>query len=191
MHSSKALLIPLLAAALSAAGAAAGEAPAAAPAAVPAGAPAPVAAPAAPTEDAAAEELLQYVRGAINERKGVVLKSMLGLTPEQQTAFDPVLAAYDAKLKALGDRRLALIKEYAAFYNNRSLDDKNAKRLVLESIKVKQDQLSLYKEYFDKAAKVIGVTKASEFIQVENAFAGAVDLKLALEMPRVSSAMKQ
>ncbi len=41
-----------------------------------------------------------------------------------------------------------------------------------------------------KAKKVIGVTNAAEFIQVENAFAAALDTKLALEMPRVGSAMK-
>ena len=132
-----------------------------------------------------------YIRDAIYTRKNVVLEGMLALTPEQQTAFNPVVKAYDEELKALGDRRLALIKEYAGFYNARSLDDKNAKRLVMETIKVKQDQLALFKKTFDKAAKAIGVTKAAEFIQVENAFAAAVDTKLALEMPRIGSAMKQ
>jgi hypothetical protein len=206
MQPSKLKLMPLFAA-LSLAGAAlAGPAatpPAAPPAAVPAAAapataptaatPAPAAAPAAydPAKDPALDALMVDIRDAIHTRKSVVLEGMLALTPEQKTAFDPVQKAYDAELKALGDRRLALIKEYASFYNTRSLDDKNAKRLVMETIKVKQDQLALFKKTFDKAAKAIGVTKAAEFIQVENAFAAAVDTKLALEMPRVGSAMKQ
>jgi hypothetical protein len=144
-----------------------------------------------PVNDPALNKQMEMVRGAVYARKSMVLEGMLELTPEQQTAFNPILKAYDDELMALGDRRIALIKEYAGYYNDRSLDDKNAKRLVMATIKVKQDQLALFKEYFDKASKVIGVTKAAEFIQVENAFAGAVDLKLALEMPRVSSAMKQ
>ena len=149
-------------------------------------APAPTAATAATVDAKLAE-----ARGAVYARKTASLKAVMRLDAAQQAAFDPLLAAYDAELKALGDRRLALIKEYASFYNSRSLDDKNAKRLVMETIKVKQDQLALFKKTFDKAAKAIGVTKAAEFIQVENAFAAAVDTKLALEMPRVGSAMKQ
>jgi hypothetical protein len=144
-----------------------------------------------PAKDPALDKQMEMVRGAIYTRKSVVLESMLALTPEQRTAFNPVLKAYDDELMALGDRRLALIKEYAGYYNDRSLDDKNAKRIVFETIKVKQDQLALFKKYFDKAAKVIGVTKAAEFIQVEHAFAAAVDTKLALEMPRIGAAMKQ
>ena len=144
-----------------------------------------------PAQDPALDKQMEMVRGAVYARKSIVLEGMLELTPEQQTAFNPVLKAYDDEVLALGDRRLALIKEYAGYYNSRSLDDKNAKRLVMATIKLKQDQLALFKKYFDKASKVIGVTKAAEFIQVENAFAGAVDLKLALEMPRVGAAMKQ
>jgi hypothetical protein len=208
MQASKSKLIPLFAV-LSLAGTAfaapAATAPATPPAAVPAAAApavapatAPVATPEAvapapydPAKDPELDKQMGYIRDAIYTRKAVVLEGMLALTPEQRTAFDPVQKAYDAELKKLGDRRLALIKEYASFYNTRSLDDKHAKRLVMETIKVKQDQLALFKSTFDKAAKAIGVTKAAEFIQVENAFAAAVDTKLALEMPRVGSAMKQ
>ncbi len=146
---------------------------------------------AAPATDPAIDRQIEAARGAIYARKSIVLQGMLALTPEQQTAFNPVLAAYDSELLALGDRRLALIKEYAGYYNASSLDDKNAERLLNATIKVKQDQLKLFSKYFGKAKKVIGVTKAAEFIQVENAFAAALDTKLALEMPRVGSAMKQ
>ena len=144
-----------------------------------------------PPSDPAMDKAIEAVRGAVYARKSIVLESMLELTPEQQTAFNPVLKAYDDELMALGDRRLALIKEYANYYNNRSLDDKNAERLLKATVKCKQDQLKLFSKYFDKAKKVIGVTKAAEFIQVENAFAAALDTKLALEMPRVGSAMKE
>lgn len=156
-------------------------------------APAPaLAAPAAsPTEDPAVYKQIDAARAAIYTRKSTVLQGMLELTPEQQAAFNPVLRAYDEDLLKLGDRRLHLIVQYAAFYEGRTLDDKNAERLLKETIKVKQDQLKLFSTYFDKAKKVIGVAKAAEFIQVENAFAAALDTKLALEMPRVGSAMKQ
>jgi hypothetical protein len=149
------------------------------------------AADAPPANDPTVDKAIEAARGAVYARKSVVLEGMLELTPEQQTAFSPVLKAYDDELMAIGDRRIALIKEYAAYYNASSLDDKNAERLLKATVKCKQDQLKLFSKYFDKAKKVIGVAKAAEFIQVENAFAAALDTKLALEMPRISSAMKQ
>ena len=114
-----------------------------------------------PVADPAIDRPIEAARGAIYARKTIVLQGMLALTPEQQTAFNPVLSAYDAE------------------------------RLLNSTIKLTQDQLKLFSKYFNKAKKVIGVAKAAEFIQVENAFAAALDTKLALEMPRVGAAMKQ
>lgn len=130
-------------------------------------------------------------RGAIYARKGAALNAVLRLTPEQQAAFNPVLKAYDDELLKIGDRRVELVKEFAGYYGAQSLDDKNATRLVRESIKCRQDQLKLLDEYFGKASKAIGVRKASEWIQVENAFMSAVDTKVALLMPVLSDAMKE
>lgn len=146
---------------------------------------------AAPAVDPALDRQVEAARGLLYARKSAALNAVMHLTAEQQAAFNPVLSAYDNELMKLGDRRIALIREFAGYYNTQSLDDKNAKRLVHETIKCKQDQLKLVQRYFDKASKVIGVRKASEWVQVENAFISAVDTKLALLMPVLSDAMKE
>lgn len=145
----------------------------------------------APAADPEVARQIEAARGAVYARKSAVLQQVLALTPEQQSAFNPVYKAFDDELMALGDRRIALVKEYAGFYNTKSLDDKNAKRLVNAALDLKQEQLKLLRTYFGKASKVIGVAKAAEFIQVENAFAAAVDVKFALQVPVVGDAMKE
>jgi hypothetical protein len=145
----------------------------------------------APTIDPEVMRQIEAARGAVYARKGAALDAVMHLTPEQQTAFNPVLRAYDDELLAIGDRRIALIQEFAGYFGDQSLDDKNAKRLVRETLKIKKAQLDLLAKYFDKASKAIGVRKASEWVQVENAFLAAVETKIALSMPVLSDAMKE
>lgn len=145
----------------------------------------------APAIDPEVMRQVEAARGAVYARKGAALNAVMHLSAEQQAKFGPVLKAYDDELLKLGDRRIELIKEFVGYYQAQSLTDKDATRLVRESIKCRQDQLKLLDEYFGKASKAIGVRKASEWIQVENAFMSAVDTKVALLMPVLSDAMKE
>lgn len=148
-------------------------------------APAPSAATAATVDAKLAE-----ARGAVYARKGAALKKVMQLEPAQQAAFDPVLKAYDAELKALGDRHAMLIKDFAGYYDTKSLDDASATRLVNDTFMVKRAQLDLLNRYFTQVSKAIGVRKASEWVQLEYSFMTAVDAKIAMAMPVLSDAMK-
>jgi hypothetical protein len=149
------------------------------------------AAPAVDPAEAEIDRQIEAARGAIYGRKGAAIQSVMRLTPEQQTAFAPVLRAYDDELMALGDRRISLIKQFARHYDAQSLDDNSAKRLFELSLDIKDAQINLLRKYFRKASTAIGVRKASEWIQVENAFMSALDTRIALAMPVFSDAMKE
>jgi hypothetical protein len=148
-------------------------------------APAPTAATAATVDAKLAE-----VRGAVYARKTASLKAVMRLDAAQQAKFDPLLAAYDAELKQLGARHAALIKEFAGYYDAKSLDDANATRLVNETYKLKREQLDLLNRNFDLVSKAIGVRKAAEWVQLEYSFMSAVESKIAMAMPVLSDAMK-
>ena len=152
-------------------------------------APAATSAPSAAVADA--DRQLEDARKLTFERKAVALKKVLNLSPQQQAAFDPVLKAYDAELGALLDRRVVLAKEYLRAFDARSLDDATATRMVNDAIASRQAHLKLLQDYFAKASKAIGVAKAADFIQLENAFVATLDAKLALKLPAVSEAMKE
>jgi hypothetical protein len=155
-------------------------------AAAPAAAPKPTAA-----TNAEVDRQLAEVRDAVYARKDVALKKVMQLGLAQQDAFDPVLKAYDAELKLLGDRHAALIKEFAGYYDAKSLDDANAKRLVDATFAVKREKLDLLNRYFATVSKAIGVRKAAEWVQLEYAFMASVDSKIANAMPVLSDAMKE
>jgi len=153
------------------------------------------AAGAAPTPTAATaatvDAKLAEVRGAVYARKTASLKAVMRLDAAQQAKFDPLLAAYDAELRKLGERHAGLIKEFAGYYDAKSMDDAAATRLVNETYKLKREQLDLLNKNFELVSKSIGVKKAAEWVQLEYSFMTAVEAKIAMAMPVLSDAMKE
>jgi hypothetical protein len=153
------------------------------------------AAGAAPTPTAATaatvDAKLAEVRGAVYARKSASLKAVMRLDAAQQAKFDPLLAAYDAELKKLGERHATVIKEFAGYHDAKSLDDANATRLVNETFKIKREQLDLLDRTYGLVSKAIGVRKAAEWLQLEYSFMTAVEAKISMAMPVLSDAMKE
>jgi hypothetical protein len=105
----------------------------------------------------------------------------LELTDAQGSAFWPIYREYDTELSALGDRRIALIKTFAAKYG--TMTDADASTFAKDYFALHKDRLKLREKYFDRVAKATSSVIAARFVQVETVVGNLIDLQIAAELP--------
>ena len=119
------------------------------------------------------------------DRKSVIMQG-LSLTPEQSAKFWPLYDEYMAKMRKVSDRRVKVITDFAANYDN--LTDKTAEGLVKEGLKYNQELNNLRKSYLGKFHKVLPWTEVARFYQIENRLDVITSFALAEQIPLVPSA---
>ena len=140
-------------------------------------------APAAPAQAAPAnlDEYMKLARTGIQQEKSQIIGAALELDATQASAFWPVYKKYEGELAAIGDKRYAGIKDYAANYG--TLTDAKATERIDGAIGLEEQRLALIKRYLGEFRKVLPAVKAARWYQTETALNKIVDLRLAAEVP--------
>lgn len=141
--------------------------------------------PAAPTDDVRA--YLEMLRSDVNTSKIATLNEVMKLTGPEADKFWPIYRKYEKELAAVGDRKLALIREFASAHFGGTLNDKLARTLAEKWLKNTQDRLDLWKKYHKQISKAVSPTRAAQFLQAEHQLALFIDLSIASEMPVVGT----
>jgi hypothetical protein len=97
--------------------------------------------------------------------KRAVYARNLGLSEVESRAFWPVYDEYEAKVKKLDDRLLALVNDFAAKYQ--TLTDADATSMLKEKMAIEKDRAALKQVYTKKVAKVLPPGKALRYAQIE------------------------
>ena len=137
----------------------------------------------------AQDDFIELLRQDLKTQKVAIITEAMEFTEDESNAFWPVYRKYDFELTKLGDENLAIIKDYAANYEN--MTNEKAKELMDRSIKYRENVLKLRKKYFKEFQKVLPAIKAARFIQVENQIGLLVDLQIASELPLVAAPEEQ
>jgi hypothetical protein len=98
--------------------------------------------------------------------KREVYAQTLGLTDSESRAFWPIYDEYEARVKKLDDRALALVNDYAKRYD--SLSDADAANMLKEKMSIDDQRMSLKQSYTKKVAKALPAIKALRYAQVES-----------------------
>lgn len=131
----------------------------------------------------AQEKTFELLRQDLKTQKVAIITASVPMTQAQADAFWPVYREYDLELSKLGDRRMAVIKKYAANYD--TIDEKMAEELVKESFSIANDRNDLLEKYYKKASKAVGAVTAARFLQVENQMLTLVEAQIIDEIPLV------
>lgn len=129
------------------------------------------------------DSFVEMLRSDLKTQKVEIITEVMDFTEEESSAFWPVFREYDLELNKINDKRLALIKDYAA--NFEKMTDMKAKELMDASLKHREDELKLRKKYFKQFDKILPTIKAARFIQLENQIDLLIDLQIASELPLV------
>ena len=129
------------------------------------------------------ESEIELLRSDLKTGKLEVVKDVLHVEGTRADAFWPLYRKYQLELDKIGDQRLALIKDYAAHYDN--MTDEKAKTLVKQSLDLASQRTDLLKKYYKDFEKVLGSTDAARLIQVEHLIMALVDVQLGAEIPLI------
>jgi len=137
--------------------------------------------PAQSTEKETIDDYIELLRKNIRNEKTSVLKQSLKLTPQQAELFWPIYRESEKELQALGDDRVASIKEYSEHYD--SMTDEKADELVQRRLRYEEKLLALKKKYYERVKKALGARTAARFLQVETQLVSLVDLQVMASLP--------
>ena len=131
---------------------------------------------------------IDLLREDIRTQKTAVLSQMMQLTADEAKVFWPIYSDYEKELKALGDERVAGIKEYAEYFPK--MTDEKAHELIKRRLAYEEKLLGLKKKYYERIKEALSATLAARFVQVENQLLALVDLQVMASLPVVEEGPK-
>jgi hypothetical protein len=128
---------------------------------------------------------MQILRDKIKADKKLLVAGNMDLTESEAKEFWPIYDDYQKDLHKVNERLGALLKSYAADYNDKTMTDEKAKKLIDESLSIDQDELKLRSSYVPRLTKVLPATKVARYLQIENKIRSVLRYDLASVVPLV------
>jgi hypothetical protein len=119
------------------------------------------------------------------DRAQVVADNLI-LTSAEATTFWPVYHAYRADMKAISDRSVKLIDNFAKVYDQ--LADTTAARLLNEWLGIERDRVAMKTSYVPKFMAVLPARKVARYYQIENKLDAIVQYAAAGSVPLAMTA---
>jgi hypothetical protein len=129
------------------------------------------------------ESEIELLRSDLKTDKVEIVKNALKIDGPKADAFWPIYRKYQLELDAIGDKRIALMKDYAASYDK--MTDEKAKSLVKSALDLQSGRTSLLKKYYGNFAKVLGATDAAKLVQVESLVNSLIDVQVGASLPLI------
>ncbi len=129
----------------------------------------------------ALDEQIALTRQSAHTDRKIILLGNMSFTSDESANFWPAWNEYRADVAANGDRKLALIKDFAANYEN--MTDQKAEELVTDHFSIEMQNLVIKQSFAQNINKFMPAQKVMRVIQIENKLDAAIDLQLAAEIP--------
>jgi hypothetical protein len=128
---------------------------------------------------------LQIIHEKLKADKKLIVAKYMELTESEAQKFWPVYEEYQKDLQNGNERMLRLLQSYAADYNQKSLTDEKAKKLLDEWIAIEQDEAKRRTAYAPKVLQALPAKKAARYLQIENEYRILLRYDLAATVPLV------
>lgn len=136
----------------------------------------------------ALEQQIELTRQTAHTDRKIILMGNVTFSADESAEFWPAWNEYRAAVAANGDRTLALIKDFAANYENMS--DQKASELMSDYFSIEMQNLVVKQKFSQEISKFMPALKVMRVIQVENKLDAAINLQLAAEIPLAPAAVK-
>jgi hypothetical protein len=128
---------------------------------------------------------MQILLEKIKADKKLLVAANMELSDAEAKKFWPVYDAYQVELGKLNKRTATLIEGYADDYNNNSMTDVKAKKMISEMVALDQAEAAMKKSFVPKLYKALSPAKAARYLQIENKIRAALRYELAAAVPLV------
>ena len=127
------------------------------------------------------KEDVEIIQSLYGKDKKDLIGAYMKLQEPQAAAFWKIYDAYETERKALGMKKMELIKDYANNYD--TLTDKKADELAKATLKNGAAYEKLYSKYYGKTKKAVGALNAAKFMQLEMALQTEVRSEIQNSIP--------
>ena len=127
------------------------------------------------------KEDVEIIQSLYGKDKKDLIGAYMKLQEPQAAAFWKIYDAYETERKALGMKKMELIKDYANNYE--TLTDEKADELAKATLKNSASYEKLYSKYYGKAKKELGALNAAKFMQLEMALQTEVRSEIQNSIP--------
>ncbi len=128
-----------------------------------------------------AQRTVNISRKMIDDKRNNQIAMFMNFTQEEKEKFWPLYREYRKTMAAVGDKRLAVIVNYAN--NVDRMTDPLAKKLLDQSFEVDKDFIRTKERYVKKFRRILPDIKVVRLMQLENRMDIAVDMKVAEGIP--------
>jgi len=138
----------------------------------------------ASAEEPTIDQQVQMIRSLTEAQRQATVAANIVLTDEEAAKFWPLYRQYRFDVSKIGDRLVALIKDYSE--NFEAMTDAKAKEYTTGYIAVQKDRIDLKSKYVGKFDKVLSPIKTARVLQIETKLDAMIDAGLAKTIPLVT-----
>lgn len=120
-------------------------------------------------------------RKLINDKRNTAIAYNMKFTQEEKEKFWPLYREYRDAMAKVGDKRMAVIVEYAEHLE--TMSESKAKELLDRSFAVQKETLKVRQKYAGKFRRILPETKVVRLMQIEHRMDTQVDMKIAEGVP--------
>ncbi len=133
------------------------------------------------TLPASVNSSIELVRAGAQADRVTTITAAMNFSDKDGAAFWPIYRKYEYERSRLDDRRVAVIKEYAAKYP--SLSDSEAKDMAVKMFACDTSLAALKKKYYKKFNAVLPAYAVTKFFQVEHRYDLMMDMRVEASLP--------
>ncbi len=131
----------------------------------------------------AQQEVIELAKQDIRSGRMGLIATAMELTPEQQEVFWPLYSAYADEQDALLAKRIAMLQEFSAIYDQ--MDDAAADEIAQTSFSIQRARAERRERYYKQFAEALGPVLAARFIQVDSQIATLMDFEMMRNTPLI------
>lgn len=126
-------------------------------------------------------DLVELVRADLRTQKQALVTANMNLSEEQSKIFWPLYDQYSAAQKAVWDKRITIIQDYATKVN--TMDEATAQSLMDRALANDKEKVALRSTWSKKMTKTLPATVVARFFQIDSQLDHLISAQLADEIP--------
>ncbi len=111
---------------------------------------------------------IEYTRNLIQDNRRAIVSFDVRLTDEEEKSFWPVYDSYRKAMKEINDDLVDLIIKYTEAQKSGKLTDKQAVRMTIRYLEIKQEKIRVKNSFIKKFNRVLPGKKVARFYQVDH-----------------------
>lgn len=131
----------------------------------------------------AQQEVIELAKADIRSGRMGLIVTAMELTVEQQEVFWPLYRQYADEQDKLLARRIAMLQNFAASYDE--MNDQLANEIAEQSFAIQRARNERRERYFKQFSAALGPVLAARFIQVDSQISTLMDFEMMRNTPLI------